>query len=105
MGYSIPYHERQAFHHPHTSMGGAGHWLKTAGILAPLVIGEFVKDAEQRWRCIRLSSVAKALISEAIYAARVNRDRHERQTEREQCWQDRIEHRRAAGGGATELLK
>jgi hypothetical protein len=23
-------------------LGAAGHWIKTAGILAPLIIGEFV---------------------------------------------------------------
>ena len=56
----------QAFHKPHTSMGAAGHWVKTAGILAPLIIGEFVKDAEKRWRWIRISSVATALVSEAM---------------------------------------
>jgi hypothetical protein len=26
----------------HVSMGAAGHWIKTAGILAPFIIGEFV---------------------------------------------------------------
>ncbi len=39
---------RQAFHHPHTSFGAANHWIKTEGILVPLVIGEFVNDAEKR---------------------------------------------------------
>ena len=37
---------RQAFHHPRTTMSATGHWLKTLGILSPLVIGEFVKDPE-----------------------------------------------------------
>ncbi len=37
------------------------HWLKTAGILAPLVIHEFVKDPDKKWRYIRLASVATAL--------------------------------------------
>jgi hypothetical protein len=87
---SAPHYERQAFHHPQTSIGGAGHWLKTAGILAPLVIGEFVKDADKRWRYIRLTSVATALVSEALYAARVSSERKERQAEREECWQERI---------------
>ena len=34
-----PQPKRQEFHHAHTSIGAAGHWLKTAGILAPLITG------------------------------------------------------------------
>lgn len=67
---------RQEFHHAHTSMGVA-HWIKTAGILAPLVIGEFVKDADKRWRYIRLASVATALVSEGMYTSRIQREREE----------------------------
>lgn len=70
--------DRQAFHKPHTSMGAAGHWIKTAGILAPLVIGEFVKDPDKRWRYVRLASVATALVSEAMWTNRIRK-------EREQC--------------------
>jgi hypothetical protein len=68
--------DRQAFHHPRTSMG-AGHWIKTAGILAPLVIGELVKDPDQRWRWIRISSVATALVSEGMWAHRLQKERRE----------------------------
>jgi predicted phage terminase large subunit-like protein len=50
-------------------MGAAAHWIKTAGILAPLVIGEFVKDADKRWRYIRLASVATALVSLHVHRA------------------------------------
>jgi len=74
--------ERQAFHKPHTSMGAAGHWIKTAGILAPLVIGEFVKDPDKRWRYVRLASVATALVSEAMWTNRIRKER-ERCEERE----------------------
>jgi hypothetical protein len=56
-------------------MGATGHWVKTAGILAPLVIGEFVKDNEQKWRLIRLASVATALVSEGLYTSRIVRER------------------------------
>jgi hypothetical protein len=41
----------------------------------PLVIGEVVKDPDQRWRFIRISSVAMALISEAMYAHKVQKER------------------------------
>jgi hypothetical protein len=52
-------------------MGYAGHWIKTAGILAPLVIGELVKNPDQRWRWIRISAVATALVSEGMWAYRL----------------------------------
>jgi hypothetical protein len=73
-----PQHERQQFHHAHTSMGAA-HWIRTAGILAPLIIGEFVKDMDKRWRWTRIASVATALVSEGLYTARVQRERQEYQ--------------------------
>lgn len=79
----MPQQERQAFHRPHTSLGAAGHWIKTAGILAPLVIGELVKDAEKRWRYIRLASVATALVSEGLYTRRIQQERSEREEQRQ----------------------
>jgi len=63
--------DRQAYHKPRTSIGAAGHWVTTAGILAPLVIGEPVRNPEQRWRWIRISAVAAALISEGMWAHRI----------------------------------
>jgi hypothetical protein len=70
-------HPREAFARSHITLGAAGHWIKTAGILAPLVIGEFVKDADKRWRYIRLASVATALISEGLYTNRIRQQREE----------------------------
>ena len=58
-------------------MGAAGHWIKMGGILAPLVIGEIVKDPDQRWRLIRLSSVATALIAEGLWQQRMRQRREE----------------------------
>jgi hypothetical protein len=75
---------RQAFHNPHTSYG-AGHWIKTAGILAPLVIGELVKDPDQRWRFIRIAAVATALLSEGMYTHRIRREREEAQARAREC--------------------
>jgi hypothetical protein len=67
--------ERQVFHRPHTSLGATGHWLREAGILAPLVISEFVKDGEKRWRYIRIASLATALLSEGMWTAKVHKER------------------------------
>src|SRR5260370_24452770 len=61
--------------HPHHAPSASGHWLRTAGVLAPLVIGEVVKDADKRWRYIRITSVAMALISEGLYAHKVHQER------------------------------
>jgi hypothetical protein len=66
---------RQPFHEPHTSLGATGHWIKEAGILAPLVIGEFVKDEGKKWRYIRMASVATALLSEGMWAAKIHAER------------------------------
>ena len=77
--------ERRAYHKPHSSLGATGHWIKTAGILAPLVIGEFVKDAEQRWRYIRIASVATALISEGLWTNKVHNERKEAQERERDC--------------------
>lgn len=81
---------KQEFHHAHTSMGAFGHVMRTAGLLTPLIIGEFVKDADKRWRDTRIASVGTALLSEAIYAIHQEHEKKEREAEREQCWQERI---------------
>jgi hypothetical protein len=75
-------HHRQGFSHSHVSMG-AWHWIKTAGILAPLVIGEFVKDPDKRWRYIRIASVATAMVSEAMWSNRISKERDQCRDERE----------------------
>jgi hypothetical protein len=75
---------RQAYHHPRTSLGATGHWVKTVGILSPLVIGELVRDPEKRWRYVRLATVATALLSEALWTHRIRKEREEaRDNERE----------------------
>jgi hypothetical protein len=42
-----------------------------------LVIGELVKDADKRWRYIRMASVATALFSEGLYTSRIRLEREE----------------------------
>jgi hypothetical protein len=75
--------QRCAFHKPHTSLGATGHWVRTAGILAPLVIGEFIKDPEQKWRAVRIASVATALVSEGMWTHKIRNERKERVAEQE----------------------
>jgi hypothetical protein len=76
--------DRQCFQraNSHVGAGSAGHWIKMAGILSPLIIGELVKDADKRWRWIRIASVSTALLSEGMYAHRVQREREERAASR-----------------------
>jgi hypothetical protein len=80
---------RQAFHNPHSSIGAgsAGHWIKTAGILAPLLIGELVKDPNQRWRFIRIAAVATALLSEGMYTHRIKKKREEARAHARECFE------------------
>lgn len=75
--------DRRPVYHPNTALGVIGHVVKTAGILAPLIIGEIVKDGDKRWRYIRIASVATALLSEGLYTQRVQQERKERDTRRE----------------------
>jgi hypothetical protein len=56
-------------------MGAAGHWVREAGILAPLIISEFVKDGERKWRYIRIASIATALFSEGLWTAKIHKER------------------------------
>jgi hypothetical protein len=67
--------ERQAFHRPRTSLGSAGHWIREAGILAPLVITEFVHDPGEKWRYIKLASLATALFSQGMWTAKIHAER------------------------------
>jgi hypothetical protein len=53
-----------------------------AGIMAPLVIAELVKDADKHWRWIHISAVTTALLSEGFYAHRVSRRRQEKERRR-----------------------
>jgi hypothetical protein len=66
---------RQAFHHPRTSLGAAGHWIHLATVAAPLVIAEVIKDPDKKWRALRLVSVGGAIASEAIWTHRLSKDR------------------------------
>jgi hypothetical protein len=74
---------RQPVYHPNTALGVIGHVVKTAGILAPLIIGEIVKEPDKRWRWIRISSVATALVAEGLYAQKVQQERSNREAQRE----------------------
>jgi hypothetical protein len=66
--HKAPHHHSYPAHHR-----GVTHLLT---VLAPLIIGEMIHDAEKRWRWIRIGSVATALAGEL-----------------ELCWQDRVRQR------------
>jgi hypothetical protein len=70
----------EPYHRPpsHTPPSEVGHWVRTAGILAPLIIGEIVKDPDKKWRFIRITSVAMAVISEGLHARRIQNERREK---------------------------
>jgi hypothetical protein len=70
--------DRQPYYNPHTSIGATSHWIRTAGMLAPLLIGELVEDPTKKWRWIRIASVTTALVSEAMYTHKIRQEREER---------------------------
>ena len=67
--------DTRPMYHAHSALGVIGHIVKTAGVLAPLIIGEFIKDAEKRWRWTRISSVATALLWQGLYANTLHQER------------------------------
>ena len=73
-------HHRRAHRKSPAVEGEIGHWVRTAGILAPLIIGEFVKDPDRKWRFIRITSVAAAVLSEGLHSHKAYRQReHDRE--------------------------
>jgi hypothetical protein len=67
----------------HAPPSEIGHWVRTAGILSPLIIGELVKDPARQWRFIRVTSVAVALFSEGLHVRRLQRENRARQQQHE----------------------
>jgi hypothetical protein len=65
---------KQPFTQSHVAMGqtkhvtrsSGHHWIHTLSLLAPLVIGELVKNPEKRWRYIRLASVGSASFGRGV---------------------------------------
>lgn len=67
--------QRQAFHHPRTSLGAAGHLLHLGMVAAPLLIPEIFQDADKRFRALRLVPVIGAIGSEALWTIKLSGDR------------------------------
>lgn len=103
------YAQKRAFRHASNSLGFAGvagHMLRTGGILAPLIIGEFVKDPETKWKAIRLTAVAAAVISEALYAyhhMKGKRECRQEHAERDEEIENRLREALAGSGMALEV--
>lgn len=74
---------RQAFHHPRTSIGAAGHLLHMGMVAAPLVIGEVFHDPDQRWRAMRMVPVLGAIASEILWTVKISSDRKREQEDHE----------------------
>ena len=78
-------HHRRARRRQGAVEGEIGHWVRTAGILAPLIIGEFVKDPDKKFRFIRVTSVVAAVLSEGLHSHKVYRDRERDREALEAC--------------------
>lgn len=79
---SAAHNGKQSFHHAQTSL--VAHWIREAGILAPLVISEFVEDFKQQRRWIRMASVGTALLTQGEYTYRVHKEREEAKAQQEE---------------------
>jgi hypothetical protein len=84
-------HRRRTHRKQAAVEGEIGHWVRTAGILAPLIIGEFVKDPDRKWRFIRIASVSAAILSEGLHSHKAYRERERDRDALDAC---------AASGGA-----
>jgi hypothetical protein len=49
--------------------------IRTGVIAAPLIIGELVKDPDRRWRIAKATSLLGAILSEGMYAHRIQQER------------------------------
>jgi hypothetical protein len=76
---------RLAIHKPHTSIGSAGHWVRLAGILSPLIIGEFIADPAKKWRAVRIATIATALITEGMWSHKIGKEREEAKERAIEC--------------------
>ena len=77
-------HSRPAHRQP-SAEGEIAHWARTLGLLAPLVITEFVPDAAKSKRLIRITSVAAAILSEGFHAHRLHQQRDRARDALEVC--------------------
>jgi hypothetical protein len=73
-------------HHPQPRVTDEiGHWVRTAGLLSPLIIGEFVKAPEKKLRFIRITSIAAAILSEGLHSHKAYRERERDREALEAC--------------------
>ena len=76
---------RQAFKHPQTSLGVAGHIIHMAGVFVPLIAGELVQDATKYKKVVRLASIGTALGYEAMYTAKEHQRAKEQEAKLAEC--------------------
>jgi hypothetical protein len=77
--------KRQAFHHPHTSLGAAGHFVHMGAMLFPVLAAELITDAAKYKKAVRIGSVATTVLYEGLYALREQRRREEQEARLEAC--------------------
>jgi hypothetical protein len=87
-------HHRRTHRKQAAVEGEIGHWVRTAGILSPLIIGEFVKDPARKWRFVKIISVTAAILSEGLHSHKAYRERERNREALEAC---------ETGGGLTSL--
>jgi hypothetical protein len=71
--------------------------VRLAGILSPLIIGEFIADPAKKWRAVRIATIATALITEGMWSHKIGKEAKERAIE---CAEQLAG---ACGGGGAAL--
>lgn len=76
---------RQAFNHPHTSLGVAGHIVHMAGVFVPVLVGELIADPLKYKKAVRLASIGTALAYEVLYTVHEAKRRERQDAKLAEC--------------------
>ncbi len=75
----------QAFKHPHTSLGVAGHIVHMLGVFVPVLAGEFIESPQKYKKVVRLASIGTALAYDTLYVVKEAKRREKQETKLEEC--------------------
>ena len=76
---------RQAFHHPHTTLGVAGHLVHMGAMLFPVLAAELITDAAKYKKSVRIGSIATTVLYEGLYTMREHKRRQEQEAKLDAC--------------------
>jgi len=81
--------KKLGFRNPHESLGVGGHLVHMGAMLFPVLAAEFITDAANYKKAVRIGSVLTTVLYEGLYAAREARRRDRQEARLEECRQSR----------------